>query len=387
MNAQLLCLVAVLSADPSPQQNTWQTAYQPSAALAAAFRGETPSASPIIRGQSLSYDEEPTAAAGQYDGSAQTYASPPPGYSNGGPYLPPQSPQWMTDPFLGQGVVPGAPFPGPTPGGYLYGVNGPQPYRFGWTIRGDVGYLPEESTSNDGGKFGVFEFNSDFRYTIPWQSGWIFTSAPQFSMRSWDGPNQVALPGSVYRVGWDLQLATPQTGPWSIQLDFNPSINTDFDSGVGADAWNFDGYGILFYQASPQWLWAFGAGFWDRVNDRVIPYAGVVWRPDDIWEWRLVFPNPRVSLFLGNTWWGATWFYVSGEYHIEAYQIEIGNTNARERIEIQDWRVMVGLRSDNGRVASFLEAGWLLDRSVEFGRTTPDFSIDDGFMARFGLRF
>lgn len=368
MNAQILLLCAALSAEPGA--DPFEPLFLPA-----------PETTAVVRGQAPTYEQDPS-LGGVYDPAP---VFPAPTFPPGGGLLPFQSPQMLTDPFLG-GAATVSPY-GAIPGGVSYGANGPQPYRFGWTWRVDVGYLPEESVSGGAGDFGIFEVNTDFRYTAPLPAGWIFSSTPQFNYRNWDTPGALGLPNSVYRVGWDLELATPANNIWSAQLGFNPSVNSDFEGSLGSEAWNFDGRGILFLRSTPQWMWAFGAGFWDRVNDRVIPYAGVVWTPDDVWEWRLIFPNPRVSVFLGNPWGVATWFYVSGEYHIEAYQVELSPTGTREKMEIEDWRLMLGLRSDACWVSSFIEAGWVFERDVEFQRGTPGFNISDGFIARLGLRF
>ena len=83
------------------------------------------------------------------------------------------------------------------------------------------------------------------------------------------------------------------------------------------------GRGVVFLRASPQLMIALGAAYWKRVDDIVLPYAGVVWTPNDYWEFRLMFPKSRISYFLGNWWGAATWVYGGVEYNVEAYQIDL----------------------------------------------------------------
>ncbi len=289
----------------------------------------------------------------------------------------------------GMGAPSGDPFLGApaTGSGYTMRLNGPQPYRFGWTTRLDFGYLPSESTDAPLGDFGVFEFDSEIEYTTPLPDGWIFSSVPQFNYRSWDGPSGVGMPPNAYRFGWDLELSTPANAGWSVQLGFNPSLTSDFEQSLNSEAYNWDGRVVAFFHQSPSVTWAIGAAYWDRVDDIVIPYAGVVWTPNQLWEFRLIFPKPRVSVFIGKPWGIATWLYASGEYHVEVYQIGLDPSGLRERVQLEDWRLMLGLRNDNGFLSTFVEGGWVLGRDVEFANGTPGFGIGDGFIVRAGLRY
>lgn len=284
-----------------------------------------------------------------------------------------------------------APPPAVMPGASTWGANGPQPYRLGYSLWSNVGWLPERPVSNGDGRLEVFEFNMGLNHTVPtcW-APWLFSLQHEFNYRAWEGPTSVDLPGSVYRFGWDFRLETPTNSPyapWSALLAFNPSINSDFDHSLTREAWNFDGRGIVFFQADPYTMIALGAGFWDRVHDHVIPYAGVVWQPDGRWEIRAMFPESRISVYMGNFGGEDVWFYVNGEYHIESYQI--GTTSSpggRGQIEMEDWRIVFGCRKSSPVATGFCEAGWVFGRKAEL-RHGPDFDINTGFIGRLGFRF
>jgi hypothetical protein len=381
VNASLVYFVALFAVPPTLDGS--KTIGLPIQAFAAA-----------IRGQNQPYEETPDNTM-----PPRTFAQPPVAPPNGGivpnggfgmPFQ--QQTPLPYDPFLGQpndALV--NPY-GSRSGMYSYGANGPQPYRLGWSSRYDLGILPQESTQRGLGNFGVLELDHEWEYTTPW-NGRIFSFTQEFDIRFWEGPEgspvvpTVALPGSVFRIGWDFELARPAGGPWSYQIAFNPSINSDFEGSLSSNAWNFDGRAIVFYHVSPHWLLVGGATYWDRVNDQLIPVVGAVWTPGDRWEWRLVFPQPRVNYFLGNVLGRATWLYARGEYHVEAYEIQLETTGRREKVELEDWRALFGLRSEGRRYTAFLEAGWIFDRSVDFQRGTPGFDISSGFIGRAGLRF
>jgi len=149
---------------------------------------------------------------------------------------------------------------------------------------------------------------------------------------------------------------------------------------------NLDGNAMLFYRASPQWMFVLGVGYWDRVDKIILPYAGAVWNPNDQWELRLLFPKTRISYFLGTVNDGAHWLYASGEYHVESYQISQPGISGQQ-VQFQDWRIAVGLRSDHTTYDKFVEVGYVFGRNVDFLKTTPGFSINDTFMLRAGVKF
>lgn len=383
----LIFVMLTLSASPESgapghSPDRFQTAY--SRSFDAAVAGIEADAAParpaggglVVRGQAPTYDPGAVAAP----------AAPPPTEA----FVAPGTPGVYGDPFLG-----GAP---PTNAyGYTadpnlgYGLVGPQPYRFGWSSRYDVGWLPSEGTDPDKGDFEIFEVNTAWRYTTGYPSGgagWIFSWTPEFNYRSWQGPPGVDLPGSVYRFASDFELATSAQNPVSVQLGFTPAIVSDLAQNLNADAYQFDGRAVAFLRASPELMVALGVTILDRNRDYILPYAGVVWTPSPYWEFRLLFPKSRVSLFLGDFGGTSAWLYTGVEYNVEAYAIDLAGPNGdNEKIELVDYRWTFGLRTESFGVSSFIEGGYVFAREANFLNGTPDFDINNGFMLRGGLRF
>jgi hypothetical protein len=296
-----------------------------------------------------------------------------------------------SDPLLGE--PPGAELGRVYDPGLAFGAVGPQPYRFGWTSRDDVAFMPAEGVHGGGsrGSFGITEFNAALRYTTGVPAGtpnMIFSWTPEFNYRSWSGPTSPDLPANVFRFASDFELATPANNPVSMQLGFTPAFASDFVASPTSDAFNYDARGVVFVRTSPQLMLALGVTYWHRVQDFLLPYAGVVWTPNDNWEFRLMFPKSRISYFLGNWWGGSAWAYGSLEYNVEAYQINSQiPQNIDDKIQISDYRALFGLRSEGGGVTTFVEVGWVFDRQAVFQHTLRDFDIDTGFIGRLGLRF
>jgi len=344
----------------------------------------------VIRGQNPTYDEDPQLSP---DLNRAPVMLPPSGQT--APWGQPQM-GWPGAGLLAPNGWPG----GPTPNASVVGVNGPQPFRFGWQTRLDIGYLPTESVSrsNARGSMGIFETNLEMRYTAPIPGQWILSIAPQFNLRSWDGPgspaaNSPRLDGEAIRFGSDFRLTSPTVGPTTFELGFTPALSSDFERSLTSDAWSFDAYGALQIRTSPSWLVVIGAQFWDRVNDQVLPYGGLVYTPNGVFEARLLFPRADVSVFVGAPWGVPQWLYLAAEYHVEAWEVEnplltpaVGRRST-DRFEIEDWRLLFGVRSESAGVSSFLEAGWVLGRHADFLNVAAGFDISSGFITRFGIRW
>lgn len=315
--------------------------------------------------------------------------------TDGGVFTPPPGSAPLTMPFdpndpfrIQSGPDPVLPYINDPGSPVLSGVNGPQPYRFGFTPIFDGTYIaPAHAQSPGQGNFSVQEYDAALKHVSMLGPDWIFTNTGQFGARIWNGPNYPDLPGSVYRFGWDFLMNTPQLNGWSAQLDFNPSINTDFSASLGRESLNLDAFGALIYRASPQWMYVLGVQYWDRVNNIIIPYGGAVWNPNERLELRLLFPKSRISYFLGTIGDGSHWLYATGEYHVESYQISVPGVSGRDQIQLSDWRVGVGLRSDHQWYDKYLEVGYVFSRQNIFLNSVPDFNINGGLMARFGVRF
>ena len=97
-------------------------------------------------------------------------------------------------------------------------------------------------------------------------------------------------------------------------------------------------------------------------------------------------PSPGISVFVGTPLGVPTWLYTAGEFHVEAYQVEVDPIRQSTRAQFKDWRIVGGARWEVGSVTAFLEAGVVFDREVEFrSALATDFDVDTGFIGRAGF--
>lgn len=375
-----LCALLVLTAEPSLGPNVRMYDFSPQ--LAAVIRGQTPD--PAFSPSLPPPMSQPTPGMP----SGPVVSDPVP---MGDPYLSPQ----IDDPFLYNGPDPV--FQGQYPGGYgapapmFAGVNGPQPFRMGWIPRLDIGYMPQADLKGVDSDIEIFELDTELRHNSPFSPGWVFSQAFQFDYRAWNTDSALSdlYRVNLYRFGWDMELIKMKSNGWTLAFDFNPSINTDTEHNLTSNAWNFDTRVVATHQIDPCLMFVFGVQYWDRVDDIVLPVGGLVYTPNDLWEYRLTFPQARISRFVGFFWGGHHWLYGSAEYRVESYQVDTTPVgfSPRNQVQYEDWQLAIGLRSDHVTFDKYIELAWVLGRSFEFKDDLGKINADDTILVRGGIRF
>jgi hypothetical protein len=269
---------------------------------------------------------------------------------------------------------------------FAYGSAGAQPYRLGWYSYNDY-VLMTNSPTSIGGNFQDQQWNAWMRYARLLQNSTVLTWTGWANGKFWAGPGAMDFPPGAAQFISDLQWASAWQGPWNWQVGVTPQLNGSFEGKINSNAFMADVRAVIFWRTSPQLLFVFGAAYWNRASDHLIPYGGVIWAPDDRWEFRAMFPRSRASYFLGRFRGADTWVYASGEYNIDAYQIDINGTSISVRGENSDYRVLLGASATTGIWTLFLEGGLVTDRHFRFRGDTPDFTMDDCGILRTGLLF
>ncbi len=272
---------------------------------------------------------------------------------------------------------------------FAYGSLRTTPYRLGWSSYRDATYIASAATSDGAsGDFQSTEFNGWLRYSTLLNQQLLFAGTGIWNSRYWSGPDSIAMPPHVNQFALDLQLASVNPGPWNWMFGVTPQINSDFERQLTSDAYMVDARVVVFNKLSPHWTLAIGAAYWDRADDLFIPYGGVIWTPDDRWEVRAMFPKTRISYLLGNVGQTDVWLYGSGEYTVDAYQIDFDDaTRLKDRAQFQDYRILLGLHAQQYNWSAFFEGGYITNREVDFKGSTPGFDIGDSWILRLGLAF
>lgn len=269
---------------------------------------------------------------------------------------------------------------------FAYGQDGAQPYRLGWFSYNDF-VLMSRAPTTIGGNFQDLEWNAWVRYARQLQRPLVFSWTGWMNGKFWSGPTGINLPPGAAQFVSDFQLASNYDSVWNWQLGFAPQLDGTFNDHINSNALMADVRAVLFYRSSPQWMFAMGTAFWNRASDHLIPYGGVLWTPDDRWELRFMFPRSRASYYVGRIRGADAWLYASGEYYLDAYQVDIEGPRVSTRGEVSDYRVLVGASATTGIWTLFFEGGLVTDRHFRFRGDATDFALDDCGMFRTGLLF
>ncbi len=122
----------------------------------------------------------------------------------------------------------------------------------------------------------------------------------------------------------------------------------------------------------------FGVDYLDRADIKLLPVAGLIWKPNPEMRFELVFPRPRAVFQLTDTYR----LYFSGELGGGTWAIDrptLGDNVATYR----DLRACIGLASveQDGR-QSAIEVGYLFDRRLEYTSGIGNMNLDDAVMLR-----
>jgi hypothetical protein len=269
---------------------------------------------------------------------------------------------------------------------FAYGSAGVQPYRLGWFSYDDFVFMPSARASV-GGNFQNLQWNTWLRYSTVTPDSLVFAWTAAFNGQFWVGPTGINFPADGDQLISDFQLSSNWGAPWNWQVGVTPQINSDFSRALNSNSLMCDVRAVAMYRPLPDWTIAVGAALWNRASDHLIPYGGLIWAPNDRWEFRLLFPRSRVSYYVGNILGFETWGYVSGEYNLEAYQLDIQGPHVSTRGELSDYRLLKGFNVARGRWNFFWEGGAVFDRHVRFRGSVGQFGINEGLMIRTGITY
>jgi hypothetical protein len=269
---------------------------------------------------------------------------------------------------------------------FAYGSAGVQGYRLGWFSYNDFVYMPSARAS-DGGNFKNLEWNAWLRYSQVVPGALVFAWTLGLNGEFWTGPKGIEFPPDGGSLISDFQLASNWGAPWNWQLGVTPQIDSDFSRTLNSNSLMCDVRAVALFRPIPEWTLAFGAALWNRATDHLIPYGGVIWSPNERWEFRLLYPRTRISYYVGNVHGMEAWGYVSLEYNIEAYQLDLQGPPLSVRGEFSEYRLLKGFNLERGRWNFFWEGGAVFDRHVRFRGPVHQFGLNDGLILRTGITY
>jgi len=313
-------------------------------------------------------------------GVAPPYGAPP----TGSPYTaaPYASPPYGATPYDPNVVPPPGSLP---PAGEFFA----QPTRFLQVLEVDNTWL----APGGGQGLGVDDLELSASFAIPLFAAWSpFIVTPGFAFHWWNGPisdNFAGMPDmppvtydGYLDTAWKPQLTTRISADLAVRV----GIYSDFHS-VNSRSVRLPSRALGVFTASPQWSFAAGIVYLDRLSVRLLPAGGAIWTPNPDTRYELLFPRPKLAQRV--TTWRNTdiWGYVAGEYG--------GNTWTIDRVVVgpdvvdyADLRLSLGVEGVAAhRLRGNFEVGYVFNRRLKYRSGTPTAEPTDTVMLRGGLSY
>ncbi|MGC6444234.1 MAG: hypothetical protein ACON4H_16395 [Rubripirellula sp.] len=219
---------------------------------------------------------------------------------------------------------------------------------------------------------------------------------PSFSLRLWDGPDGVAttsdLPAKAFDafvdVGWESDPNKMVSTDFGLRL----GVFTDFDTYTDR-SFRVRGRALVNFRLTPVTSFKGGVYYVNRDELKLIPAAGLLYRPDPYTRVDLYFPKPKYARYYRTLGTYDLWWYVTGDYGGGSWTVT-RDSGPEDSVDINDLRAILGIEWGPstalaaGRRSGFLEIGYVFNREVLY-RTVPadNFDPDDAFMFRVGIGY
>lgn len=232
-------------------------------------------------------------------------------------------------------------------------------------------FIPRDKNSPDGLSMNQITYQTEFYIPLDFMPGKTpIYIKPGASLYWWAGPfgQEYDMPGSTFSAFIDLDYDPRITDYFELQGWLRLGVHSDFEK-VTSDAIRLQGSLVGNLQITQFSTAVFGAQYINRNHIKLLPVAGIIWRPNEFTEWELVFPYPKLFTRLRCLdtvnqkleWWG----FLGAEYGGDSWAITSGGENFLT--DYNDIRIGVGIegRFKDSRTARFkFEIGGAFNREL-----------------------
>jgi hypothetical protein len=203
------------------------------------------------------------------------------------------------------------------------------------------------------------------------------------------GPRPPNLPPHVFDLYWHATWRQRWADGVTSELTILPGLYTDFGT-TPTDSFRCPAVALFAFRLDPGLHLIAGAWYLQRDRVKVLPVAGLLYEPNDRWQFRLVFPEPKVSYQLASS--ADVWVYVRGEYGGGRWTVN-DDFHHGDRLEYSDVRIAAGFEVGSMSRALcpnakpgmvFAECGYVFDRSLSFTNGRPTTALPAGWMLSLG---
>jgi len=241
--------------------------------------------------------------------------------------------------------------------------------------RGDASASYLFVPKGDDAGLGMHEVEGRLLFAFPWETmrertclnNGYFLLTPSFKYNHWSQSNVPSapfeMPDSTFDAGLTTLLTT-QLRDLEVKVELSVGLASSFKK-VDGDAFYIRGraMGALPIDNDKQVKATGGLIYYDRIEYKIVPSGGIIWRPNEQNVVRLVYPDPRWSRYLtklNETDW---WFYIGGEIGGGRWLIE-DRAGRSFNTDYNDYRVGLGLTFDCVKLKGGFEVGGAFGRKL-----------------------
>lgn len=216
---------------------------------------------------------------------------------------------------------------------------------------------------------------------------------PRFAINYWTGPQSAVYDMAAHTfdaslgLRWlpKLQFASMAT-PLSFDLFFSVGIYSDFKK-VRGDSFRFPSWGYLSLDVTQSIKAKIGVWYLDRARNKILPSGGVIWTPNDQWEFQLLFPNPRITYRPAGGSLRDMTVFLRGEYGGGSWTVSHLEGGA-EPTDYNDYRILLGMDwKGRAKGQGFFELGISFARELYIADSRKSYDLDPGFILQTGFHF
>ena len=246
-------------------------------------------------------------------------------------------------------------------------LTGPHPTSHKDTFFQKLSFTGTEVFPDGSDGLGIFETELFAAFAVPAPTTKTpLILIPSLEVDFVDSPSYATLPATLYAAYFDF-MWLPKIGD-RLQgvISAAPGWYSDFEDGTD-DSFRLTGRGIARYDWTPDHLQlVLGVAYLGRVHTKILPVAGVIWKPRDDWNLELVFPKAKIAR---RTAWGPGfehWVYLGGGFGGDNWSV-LDPSGTRTKLVMRDWRVTLGWeRKMNGGAGFGFETGYVFSREFEY---------------------
>jgi hypothetical protein len=214
---------------------------------------------------------------------------------------------------------------------------------------------------------------------------------PSYELHILDRPIGFDLPPTLNDAAIDFHIFRVFGNHWITDFAVQPGLYADNHSFDSSEALRFTGRALAIYAPTIDVKYVLGVTYLDGGWSKVVPVAGVVYKPNDDAEYQFVFPTPRFAWRL--PWTNIPgkderWMYISLEYANQAWAFEQTDGDP-DVLAYRDYRVILGLeRKIVGGFSHKIEVGYVFNRDMKIASISgDDISMDNTLIARVGISY